>query len=289
MHSFAVGELAYDRFYELAVAERALRIQAATATKLAREAEERIREDGFARKSDPSYQARIKNRKLRARYGIYDFVEPQYFGRLMSILRKVDADERLDEEDTVWLSTVGKEYFTVELRSAYHRLEADFFAGEFHKTRDPWSAINASSHYRKCGQADDADALLSLIEIERHSLRIQAALCTTHGGAMRDMSRWFEALRLGERAYALQPRDYRPCTLLGAIYMETGQYSLGQAWYDKAIERGATVDDIDRDIRTILARLPQSRRSDLESFLLQANPTRFAWVQRRRGTSRRRG
>ncbi|NTU82668.1 MAG: hypothetical protein HGA45_25405 [Chloroflexales bacterium] len=311
LHRLAIGELPYDSFHELALTEQAIRIQAATAAKLAREAEARIEEEQrqlayaarlareeeqrqlayaaqLARESDPTYRAKIKNQQLRARYGIYDFVEPQYFGRLMSILKRVDADQRLEEEDSVWLSTVGKDYFTDELRIAYHRLEAEFFASEFHKTHDPWAAINASSHYRKCDQAHDADALLSPINIEHQSPRIQAALCTTHGGAMRDMKRWDEALRLGERAHALQPKDYRPCTLLGAIHMETGQYDQGKAWYDKAIERGATADAVDRDIRTILSRLTPSRRRDLEDFLIQEDPRRFAWVQKRRGSPRHR-
>lgn len=326
LHRHAIGELPYDSFYELALTEQATRIQAATAAKLAREAEARIEEEQRqleyaarlareektrqlthaarlarqeewlqlalaaqrARESDPTYRARIKNQELRARYGIYDFVEPRYFGRLMSILKRVDADQRLGEEDSVWLSTVGKDYFTDKLRIAYHRLEAEFFASEFHKTHDPWAAINASSQYRKCGQAHNADDLLSLINVEQQPPRIQAALCTTHGGAMRDMKRWDEALRLGERAHALQRRDYRPCTLLGAIYMETGQYDEGQVWYDKAIERGATTDVVDRDIRTILSRLSQARQRELEDFLLQADPIRFAWVQRRPGSLRRR-
>lgn len=301
LHRLATGELSYDSFRELALTEQVMRIQAATAAKLAHEAEERIREEKrqiayaqatearLARENTPTYRAKIKNQELRARYGVKIFVEQQDFGRLMNILRRADAGQRLDEEDFVWLSTVGEDYFTDELRMVYHRLEAEFLASEFHKTRDPWAAINASSHFRKCGCARDADVLLSLINVEQQSPKIQAALCTTHGGAMRDLSRWDEALRLGERAHAVQPKDYRPCTLLGAIYMETGQHDLGKAWYDKAIERGATVDDVDRDIRNILSRLTQSRRRDLEDFLLRVDPTRFTRIQRKRGSFHHRG
>ena len=45
---------------------------------------------------------------------------------------------------------------------------------------------------------------------------------------MRDLEHWDEALCLGEKAHALKADNYRPCTLLGAIHMETGNYSLGQ-------------------------------------------------------------
>jgi len=304
LYRLATSDLSYDKFYELAHTEQAIRIQNATAAQLAREAEEQRREAAreakrqvayaeataarLARESDPTYRAEIKNRELRARYGIKIFVEPHYFSRLMSILERVDAGRRLEEEDVVWLSRVGEDYFTDALRRAYHRLEAAFFVSEFHKTHDPWAAINASSHYRKCGCANDAHALLSQINSEQQPPKLQAALHTTHGGAMRDLHEWDAALRFGKRAHALQPKDYRPCTLLGAIYMETQQYDLGRVWYDNAIERGAKVDDVDRDIRTILSRLTQTRRRELEDFLLQVDPTRFAWVQKRRPGSLRR-
>jgi tetratricopeptide (TPR) repeat protein len=293
LYCLANGALPYDRFHVLALAEQTKRMHAATAAQLAHEAEERSREEKRqlayaqaaaahrARKNAPASQAKLANQHLRARYGIDRFVEPQDFGRLMHILKRVDAGQRLDEEDVVWLSTGDENYFTPELRNAYHQLEADFFARAFHQTRDPWAAVNASSHYRKCGCADAADALLSMISIKQPSPKIQAALWTTHGGALRDLKRWDEALHLGERAHALQPKDYRPCTLLGAIYMETGQHTQGQMWYDKAIKCGATIDVIDRDIRTILSRLLPDRQSALKDFLLHKDPTRFAWIQRR--------
>lgn len=35
----------------------------------------------------------------------------------------------------MWLSSVGKDYFSDKLRIAHHRLEAEFFANEFSWTR----------------------------------------------------------------------------------------------------------------------------------------------------------
>jgi hypothetical protein len=96
-------------------------------------------------------------------YGIKTYVEQHCFSRLMVILKHVDASQRLSQEDFVWLSSVGENYFTKELRSAYHRLEADFFASEFEKTGDAWAAVNASSHYRKCSCPSDAESILILL------------------------------------------------------------------------------------------------------------------------------
>lgn len=295
LYRLATGALPYDRFLELALAEQSMRVQAATAARLAKEDQERAHKAAMqekarlafeqaeaarlARERDPTYIAKIKQRKLRERYGIYTYVEQDCFSRLMEILKRVDAGQRLSEVDVVWLSSAGEDYFTEELRAAYHRLEAEFLASEFRKTHDPWAAVNASSHYRKCARASDADCLLSAINVEQQkSPKLKSALCTTHGGVMRDLGHWNEALRLGEKAHAFMPDDYRPCTLLGAVHMEIGNYDLGRKWYAKAVERGATVDSVDQDLRKIFFRAEQAKQKEMREFLLREDPIRYAWV-----------
>ncbi len=295
LYRLATGTLPHDSFREFALAEQATRIEAATADRAARVADERAREaaleartklvreqaeaDRLARERDPKYIAKVKNRQLRDRYGIDLFVEEACFGRLMSILKKADADQRLSEEDFVWLSTVGELYFSGELRAAYHRLEATFFASEFTRTRDPWMAVNASGHFRKCNRAQDADLLLGTIDVEQQkSPKLRSALCTTKGGAMRDLGHWDKALELGEKAHAFKADDYRPCTLLGAIHMETGNYDQGQEWYAKAVERGATVDSVDQDLRKVFFRADQAKQAEMREFLLREDRVRYAWV-----------
>jgi hypothetical protein len=298
LHRLATGQLTYDSFREAALAEQAARIEAATTTRLAAEAEECARRAAMeemanrameqaesarlARERDPRYVAQIKQRELRARYGIDTYVDQDCFSRLMAILKRVDAGQRLSEEDFVWLSTAGEDYFTDELRAAYHRLEADFFATDFKKTRDPWSAVNASGHYRKCDRPDDADSLLRTISVEsQKSLKLKSALCTTHGGVMRDLGRWNEALHLGHQAHEFKPDDYRPCTLLGAVHVEMGDYGLGQEWYAKAVERGASEDSVDQDLRRIFFRADQAKQQQMREFLLRQDSVRYAWVRER--------
>ena len=344
LYRLATGALSYDRFRELALAEQSIRVEAAPAAKLAREAEARAREAEaraearareaamwekrkldlaqaeaarlaresdpkyiaemnlartreaamwekrkldlaqaeaarLARENDPQYIAKVKQQKLRTRYGIHTDVEQRCFGRLMDILKRVDAGQRLSGEDFVWLSFVGKDYFTEELRAAYHRLEADSFTSEFKKTHDPWAAVNASGHYRKCGCAGEADSLLGTISVEQQkSLKLKSALCTTRGGVMRDLGRWNEALRLGEKAHAFRPDDYRPCTLLGAVHWDMGNYHLGQEWFAKAVERGAKDDDVDQELRNIFFRADEAKRIQMREFLLREDPIRYAWV-----------
>jgi hypothetical protein len=295
LHGLAIGALTYERFKELALAEQAVRNKAATAARQAREAVEResaaamwAKADMFfrrrdaerlARESDPRYIARVRNRELRASYGIHEFVEPECLGHLMAILNSVDAGQRICAEDYVWLKTGGADYFSEELKAAYHRREAKFFRTEYERTRDPWMAINASSQLRKCGEAHEADALLSTVETKLlNSPRLESAFATTWGGVKRDLQRREEGLRLGERAHALTPDDFRPCTLLGAIHMENGDHGVGRDWYRKAVERGATDDAVDQDLRRIYLHADPERQAALRAFLLADDPIRYAWA-----------
>ena len=312
LHRLATGVLSYDRFRELALAEQSDRVAAAAIAKREREAEARARiaekrvqeaalrarreeaqkkaeVEQLARESDPKYIAKQINRALCDRYRIHGFVEQRCIGRLMKILKTVDAGQRLSESDFVWLSTVAEAYFSNVLRSAYHLLEAAFFASEFKQKHDPWLAVNASSHYRKAGYANRAISLLSTVKLDKvKSAKLKSALCTTHGGAMRDLDRWDEALSLGEQAHELRSDDYRPCTLLGAIYMETGHYSLGQAWYAKAEERGAPTDHIDQELHHIFFHANKAKQEEMRAFLLNEDPRRYAWVNSKSKTPIRR-
>jgi hypothetical protein len=99
---------------------------------------------------------------------------------------------------------------------------------------------------------------------------------------MRDLGRPVDALRLGDKAHAYRPDDYRPCTLLGAVNMELGNFALGQEWYAKAVERGATEESVDKDLRNILVRADQAKRAAMSEFLLRQDPARYAWVRKLR-------
>ena len=87
----------------------------------------------IARASDPKHIAKRKNYALLSKYGL-DFIDQPLSPRMMSILNQIDSGNRLTEVDFVWLTTVAKAYYTEKLRVAYHLREAEFFAGEYHRT-----------------------------------------------------------------------------------------------------------------------------------------------------------
>ncbi len=228
--------------------------------------------------------AKAKQFKLRQKYGLSHFIEEDDFPKLMNILRRVDNGERLSEKDVVWLTTEGNDYFTTELREGFHKNEADFYAGKFKKSKDLWSAVNASSHYRKCRKAKTADSMLSKIDVSvLKNIKLKSAICTTYGGVKRDLQEWDAALCLGEQAHLLTPQDFRPCTLIGAVNMEIGQYDLGQSWYEKAIKRGYSERQMDDDLRSIFMRAEKAKKESLRDYLLKIDPVRYSWTKKRHG------
>jgi hypothetical protein len=297
LHRHASGGSTSDEFHRDAKVEQVQRKKEARALRVAAElerqekeaarqaqmklAQEKAKAAQQALEQDPKYIAKIRNKKLRARYNLDRFIERDCFAPLMDILRRVDAGKRLSEKDILWLSTDGKEYFSDSLRAAYHQIEAEFYSNQFKVNQDIWMAVNASSHYRKCDKAKVADVLLNTINIEaKKSPKLRSAFFTTYGGVKRDLDRKDEAIRLGEKAHGLMNKDFRPCTLIGAVYMETGHCILGQQWYDKAVERGASEQAIDSELRSIYMRADNTTKKAMRTHLLQVDPERYRWTQK---------
>ncbi|MBX9754358.1 MAG: hypothetical protein K2X80_06360 [Pseudomonadaceae bacterium] len=275
LYELAIGQATYESYIsdidaaEVArTAAEAARLEQAEAQRLRREAAEVAR---IARENDPAYI-------LRRKYGIF-VIDQSLLPRMMDILQNIDSGNRLADDDFVWLNTEVQEHFTQELRKAYHLREAEFCVKEYRRTQDPWNAINASGHYRKCDQPESALELLASVPTNRFKHpKIHSAMCTTHGGVMRDLGRRNEALQLGKQGHELQPRNFRPCTLLGAVCMELANFGEGHDWYTKAEERGASKQSIDTELRGIFLRADKAGRETMRASLLAKDPNRYSWV-----------
>ncbi|WP_280347583.1 hypothetical protein [Pseudomonas sp. BN414] len=293
LHQHATGQLTFEGYIaalDAEEAERQARIQAAIAAELARQAQlaeaRRQREaaaeaERLARESDPVYIAMKRRSALYLKYGIPSL--PEQPDQLVTVLEKLDVDAALDSDEYLWLTTSGKRFFTSQVRRAYHHGQAVRCAAEFREKHDPWSAINGSGHYRKCGMAEKALELLNQVDAGRiPQAKTKSALLTTRGGVMRDMGRQKNAVDLGEQAHKLTPGDFRPCTLLGAVHMELGNYNVAHDWYDKAVKRGATEQSIDSELKRIYAQADKERRESIKDFLLAEDPVRFSWLNKQR-------
>ena len=231
--------------------------------------------------SSPEFIAKQKTRELLQTYGVVQYIEPEDFKRLMSMLRTLDSGSRLPEEDVVWLMGHARRYGLGRVLAAHHRREADTCGAEFRRTGDPWQAINASGHLRKCDASGEAIDLLARIPAQRlkHD-KLKSAMLTTRGGALRDMGSFSEAQQAGEAAHELLPQDYRPCTLLGAVHIQQGNYEQGLDWYRKAEERGAPPAGNDSEIRSLLRGMPREKREIAKAELLRIDPVRYSWLKR---------
>lgn len=298
LHQLVTGQITYEAYLAAAGPaqkgrEQAVETerQAKEAARLAQEAEweakykrqcEAAEAARFARESDPKHIAKMKSQTLRSKYGM-DYIDQPLYPRMMDILKHIDSGSRLAEDDFVWLSTAAKEHFTEVLRRAYHLREAEFFADEYRRTQDPWNAVSASGHYRKCNQPEAALELLDSVSTRRlKDPKIKSAMCTTRGGVMRDMGQLNEARQLGMHGHEFKPLDFRPCTLLGAVHMELDNFDEARDWYAKAEERGASERAIDADLRSIFQRADQAKREAIKAFLLAEDPNRYRWVNDKR-------
>jgi len=250
---YTKNELTFDEFLKAAKQEQLERCRLSEIKTLQQQNVQKI-QDEIRKQKNEAVQARLrkiskakaKYSRLKQKYKLDYFIENSDYPKLMSILRRIENEVRLPEIDIIWLNSDGEKYFTQELREGFHRIEADFHAKIFRSKNDPWAAINASSHYRKCNESENAESLLSMIDVlNLKNAQLQSALYTTHGGVKRDLGKWSEALSLGEQAHKLTPKNFRPCTLLGAVNMETGNLSAGQLWYKKAVERGYREDCVE--------------------------------------------
>lgn len=286
---YANGEIDLEVFGSRAAPEKLVRVKAARlkeeadAAESARKAaamDAAIKARFQAMENDPALRRKREAKELRGRYGL-GFIEPEHYQRVIKLLKQIDGGKRMKPADIAWLMTDSVDCCTDEIRKAYHRLEAETLTEEWRRNGDLWVAVNASGHWRKAGKPLESLKITDEgLERSGTAPKIRSALCTTRGGAMRDLKRLAEAEVLGRDAHDLAPQDFRPCTLLGALAMQRGDFQSGQEWYKKAEELGADLHAIDQDLRSVMVSAPSEVREGLCSFLLSQDPRRYAWARR---------
>ena len=227
----------------------------------------------------PEYIAQQKERAILERYGVTMPLEEQDRLKLLEIFGKLESGMRLDGADVARLIEMKRKHGLEGALATHHRLEADFCIGEFKRTGDPWQSVNASGHLRKCNSPAEADALLAKLPPSRlKHPKLHSAVLTTHGGAKRDLGNLADAQSMGEQAHVLQPGNFRPCTLLGAVHIQQRNYVLGHAWYRKAEARGASSGSIKAEIQTLLKNMTGKEREAAIKELLRIDPERYDWL-----------
>lgn len=231
--------------------------------------------------SDPKYVDRQKEKNLIKKYDIYLYDNAdKHRSNLINILKLLDNNQRLSEQDAIWLNTEGRQFFTDKVKIKFHRIEADFYINGYKATQSHWYAINASSQLRKAKASKEAEKFLENTKISlSKNKKLLSAYFTTLGGVKRDIKKVDTAIECGVKAHENNSQDYRPCTLLGAIYMENHEYSSGHEWYSKARDRGAPEKSINADLRSILLKLDKSKRIEMIASLLKKDPYLYSWLK----------
>lgn len=289
------GRATWETFSRQGEQERADRMLASSA-KAEREAAQLIeaaiakaaavRANFAALANDPNLRRRREARELRERYGV-GYVESENYPRVLALLKRISSGQRLKAQEVAWLK-VEADCWTDELHKAWHAVEARAFTKAWESGGEPWDAVNASAHWRKAGESEQAlnltEAALPGVDAD---LKLRSALATTRGGAMRDLGRLKDAMALAIEARKLTSRDYRPCTLLGALHMELGDLIEGHEWYARAEKLGAPRQTIDQELRTLIDRSSSKERQRILDYLLLKDPERFGRLKTSRHDHRR--
>jgi hypothetical protein len=294
---YAKKEISYSEFLKQSQIELPKRLHAAEAKVANAKAEKEEKRKALAALSEatmlkdaerrrvyenhPRTIAKRKQTELKEKYGLGFFIEQEDYAKVMHIIRIVDGHLRLSENDIVWLTTEGEGYFTPELKRCYHKHEAEYHEKKYKKDKNTWSAVNASSHYRKCDLPENSLSLLDPINFSNiRDKHLKSAICTTKGGSMRDLGKFQEALKLATEAHSYDSKSFHPCTLLGAVNYEIGNFIEGDAWFQKAETRGASTGSLDHEIRSIYKRADKKKKENLRQHLLQIDPHRYSWVKK---------
>lgn len=196
---------------------------------------------------------------------------------LYPILRKLEAGNRLSDDEVVWLESEELLRRPSKMFIIHHTIEALYYENEFQRINDHWKLASGSAHWRKAEEPKKALSLTDNLNYKNiKPAKLRAALFTTRGGAFRDMDFLDKAEECAFEAIKHFPDSHNPYTLMGALCYDSGDYVEGDKWFEEAIKRGAKPHDQDSEIKRILRK---KQNPELIAHLLKKDPKRFAWVK----------
>ncbi|HCG6498395.1 TPA: hypothetical protein NJ192_003945 [Vibrio parahaemolyticus] len=185
----------------------------------------------------------------------------------------------ITDADYLWLKQKGFE--NDQVNSMYYLRRAENSKRIWSTTNKPWNLVNALADYRKADKAKTALALVNKhfpFKFANGNKKLKSALLTTAGGVKRDLNMLGQAIEFGIQAHELTLQDYRPCTLIGACKMLSGDFSQGHEWYQKAIIRGFESDSYEQEIRSIYMRAKANDREKIRK-LLMSDGWYYKWLK----------
>jgi hypothetical protein len=206
---------------------------------------------------------------LKDKYFATSYREKPPLSSLYPILIKIDSDEFLEEGQIEFLK-----------RNRLFGTLAIYYQRRYESTHEPWELVKASGYWRDNSQPDKSIQITEDLLNQHNSLngRIRAAIFTTRGGAFRDLHRLEDAEHSANSAIQVDPKNYYPYNLLGAIYFERGNAEQGEVYFLKALELGAPQRSQEDQMKGALKNAGQAERQAAAQYLLQRDPVKYKWA-----------
>lgn len=228
------------------------------------------------KKNTEALQAHLANLVDFDDFEIHGVKKNSRVDKLLSQLRK----KPITQEEVAWLSDIG--FYNELIEQKNHIQLAHQHYQNWKQKNMPWELVNASAAYRKGGELKKIRKTLNEQYPFAHAgkdKKLKSALLTTFGGVCRDQEDFTRGIELGHEAHKVTPLNFRPCTLLGAIYLSTGEFDLGHEWYGKAKDRGFTQNAYDNDIKSVYFRACDEIKSRLKQNLI-ATGHKYDWLSK---------
>ena len=211
-------------------------------------------------------EALAEFKRLREKYLIKEYYDSSPVSPLFRILKIVDEDKLLDQDDINFLEQ--EEIYSL-LALYYERLaEKD----------NPISFPVAAKFWRKANNPRRALKITENVPFGDNYFR--AMVLTTRGGAFRDLHMLSEAIKCGEEAIRLLPDKPHPYNLLAAIYYQSGVILKGEEYFEKAIQRGSLPFYKDQIIMSVMEEAEQMNKRKVADFLIKKDAVRYAWAKK---------
>jgi tetratricopeptide (TPR) repeat protein len=200
--------------------------------------------------------------------------------KFIAIIFKIDCGEPLTENEIDFIFD----------RTAFELLGKYF---EKNIADDKWNILNAAKYYRKASLIDKAFRLTDFGNIQQSQFKhhndfnkFMAAVLTSHGACWRDYGNLPNAEKCACDALKYNISFY-PYNLLGAIYIEKGNFEEGENFFQKAESLGSEKKD-EKDkitnyqrsfLKSIIKKSSKEEKRKIANYFYCKDPTKYAFLK----------
>lgn len=203
----------------------------------------------------------------------------QFFpdNRVLDILVRLEKGRTLSGDDLALLAERG----APELADGLDRIRIKEI--QYARTGDVGILATLSKEWRRLHRPERALEATGRVIGRDQKLLVtvtndeEAILLTTRGGAYRDVGDRENARRCAQRSIALRPNHGYAYCLLGAIDVDEGAISSGEASFSEC-ERLSSTSDADALRHSALR--SSKYPAEYAAYLLDKDPVRFSWAER---------